>query len=48
MIAYCATAEDVARAVTFARDDSLEISVRSGGAHSASGICVGTPGSSST
>jgi len=44
VIAYCASADDVARAVVFARDASLEISVRSGGAHSASGMCVGDAG----
>jgi len=43
VIAYCATAEDVARAVSFARDASLEISVR-GGAHSMSGMSVGDAG----
>lgn len=44
VIAYCADAEDVARAVSYARDASLEISVRSGGAHSASGLSVGDAG----
>ncbi|NMO91381.1 FAD-binding oxidoreductase [Actinomycetospora sp. TBRC 11914] len=44
VIAYCATAEDVAAAVTFARDASLEISVRSGGAHSTAGLSVGDAG----
>ncbi|MHC1560061.1 FAD-binding oxidoreductase [Actinomycetospora sp. C-140] len=43
VVAYCATAEDVAAAVSFARDASLEISVRSG-AHSVPGMCVGDAG----
>ncbi|GAA4762250.1 FAD-binding oxidoreductase [Actinomycetospora chibensis] len=42
-VVYCATTEDVARAVSFARDAPLEISVR-GGAHSASGMSVGDAG----
>jgi FAD/FMN-containing dehydrogenase len=42
-LVYCATTEDVARAVSFARDSSLEMSVRSG-AHSMSGMCVGDAG----
>ena len=44
VVAYCQTAEDVARAVSFAREASLEISVRSGGAHSTSGMGVGDAG----
>jgi FAD/FMN-containing dehydrogenase len=44
VVAYCTSAQDVARAVSFARDASLEISVRSGGAHSASGMGVGDAG----
>ena len=44
VVAYCVTAEDVARAVSFAQDASLEISVRSGGAHSTSGMGVGDAG----
>ena len=43
VIVYCATTEDVARAVSFARDSSLEMSVRSG-AHSMAGMCVGDAG----
>jgi FAD/FMN-containing dehydrogenase len=43
-IAYCASARDVAAAVSFARDASLEISVRSGGAHSTPGLGVGDAG----
>ena len=43
VIAYCTSTEDVAAAVTFARDASLEISVR-GGAHSTSGSSVGDAG----
>ena len=43
VIVYCATTEDVARAVSFARDVPLEMSVR-GGAHSTSGMCVGDAG----
>lgn len=42
-VAYCATTGDVARAVSFARDSSLEISVRAG-AHSTSGMSVGDAG----
>lgn len=44
VIAYCASARDVARAVSFARGASLEISVRSGGAHSIPGMSVGDAG----
>jgi len=44
VVAYCRTAEDVARAVSFAREASLEMSVRSGGAHSTSGMGVGDAG----
>ncbi|GAA4918021.1 FAD/FMN-containing dehydrogenase [Actinomycetospora succinea] len=44
VVAYCESAEDVARAVVFARDASLEVSVRSGGAHSGSGMGVGDAG----
>ena len=44
VIAYSETAEDVARTVSFAREASLEISVRSGGAHSGSGMGVGDAG----
>ncbi|GLZ47902.1 FAD-linked oxidase [Actinomycetospora sp. NBRC 106375] len=43
VVAYCVTAEDVAAAVVFARDASLEISVRCG-AHSVSGMSVGDAG----
>jgi FAD/FMN-containing dehydrogenase len=43
VIAYCASTADVATAVSFARDASLEISVRSG-AHSTSGTSVGDAG----
>lgn len=44
VIVYCATAQDVATAVSFARGASLEISVRSGGAHSIPGMSVGDAG----
>lgn len=44
VVAYCATTEDVATAVSFARGASLEISVRSGGAHHAAGLGVGDAG----
>jgi FAD/FMN-containing dehydrogenase len=44
VVAYCTSAQDVARAVSFAREASLEISVRSGGAHSAAGMGVGDAG----
>ena len=43
VVVYCATTEDVATAVAFARDVPLEMSVRSG-AHSMSGMCVGDAG----
>ncbi|WP_328309418.1 FAD-binding oxidoreductase [Actinomycetospora sp. NBC_00405] len=43
VVVYCATTEDVATAVSFARDSSLEMSVRSG-AHSMAGMCVGDAG----
>ncbi|MDD7968967.1 FAD-binding oxidoreductase [Actinomycetospora lemnae] len=43
VVAYCTSTDDVAAAVTFAREASLEISVRSG-AHSTSGACVGDAG----
>lgn len=43
VVAYCASTEDVATAVSFARDASLEISVR-GGSHSMAGTCVGDAG----
>ncbi|MEJ2860768.1 FAD-binding oxidoreductase [Actinomycetospora flava] len=44
VVAYCTSAEDVATAVSYAREASLEISVRSAGAHSASGMGVGDAG----
>ncbi len=44
VIAYCTSAQDVARAVSFARGASLEISVRSGGAHSIPGMSGGDAG----
>jgi FAD/FMN-containing dehydrogenase len=43
VLVYCATTEDVATAVSFARGSSLEMSVRSG-AHSMAGMCVGDAG----
>jgi hypothetical protein len=42
-VAYCTSAADVSAAVLFARERSLEISVRSG-AHSTSGVSVGDAG----
>jgi FAD/FMN-containing dehydrogenase len=43
VVAYCASTADVVAAVEFARDSSLEISVRSG-AHSTAGTSVGDAG----
>jgi len=47
LIAQCATPDDVAKAVTFARGHDLLLAVRGGG-HNGAGLGPATTGSSST